>query len=124
MSGFGCREKRGNTDDHARNHAAFWDGRELALTPAYDICPQNRSGNEATQAVLIVGNNKFSQLKTCLAAAHHFQLAKGEAVGIFDKTEATIRDNWDNVCKEAELSPVDKVLLWERQFLNPFSTER
>jgi len=35
----------GNTDDHARNHAAFWDGSELTLTPAYDICPQNRAGN-------------------------------------------------------------------------------
>ena len=32
----------GNTDDHARNHAAFWDGDSLTLTltPAYDICPQ------------------------------------------------------------------------------------
>jgi len=30
----------GNTDDHARNHAAFWDGKALTLTPAYDICPQ------------------------------------------------------------------------------------
>lgn len=29
----------GNTDDHARNHAAFWDGRMLELTPAYDILP-------------------------------------------------------------------------------------
>ena len=28
----------GNTDDHARDHAAFWDGRMLTLTPAYDIC--------------------------------------------------------------------------------------
>lgn len=27
----------GNTDDHARNHAAFWDGERLSLTPAYDI---------------------------------------------------------------------------------------
>lgn len=27
----------GNTDDHARNHAAFWNGHELTLTPAYDI---------------------------------------------------------------------------------------
>ena len=30
----------GNTDDHARNHAAFWDGKSLTLTPAYDICPR------------------------------------------------------------------------------------
>jgi len=38
----------GNTDDHARNHAAFWDGNKLTLTPAYDICPQSRTGYEAS----------------------------------------------------------------------------
>jgi serine/threonine-protein kinase HipA len=27
----------GNTNDHAGNHAAFWNGKELMLTPAYDI---------------------------------------------------------------------------------------
>lgn len=32
----------GNTDDHARNHAALWDGTTLCLSPAYDICPQSR----------------------------------------------------------------------------------
>ncbi len=32
----------GNTDDHARNHAAFWDGYSLRLTPAY--LPHNKSG--------------------------------------------------------------------------------
>jgi serine/threonine-protein kinase HipA len=47
----------GNTDDHARNHAAFWDGQKMTLTPAYDICPQGRSGNEASQAMLISNNN-------------------------------------------------------------------
>lgn len=40
----------GNTDDHARNHAAFWDGDYLCFTPAYDLCPQLRVGREATQA--------------------------------------------------------------------------
>ena len=43
----------GNTDDHARNHAAFWDGDGLTLTPAYDICPQSRTGREASQAMQI-----------------------------------------------------------------------
>ncbi len=56
----------GNTDDHARNHAAFWDGKFLKLTPAYDICPQGRTGQEASQPMLISGNNNLSQLKTCL----------------------------------------------------------
>lgn len=56
----------GNTDDHARNHAAFWDGKNLALTPAYDICPQSRAGNEASQAMKIHGDNNMSQTKVCL----------------------------------------------------------
>lgn len=114
----------GNTDDHARNHAAFWNGHELTLTPAYDICPQGRTGNEATQAMLITGANRFSQLKTCLAAAHHFLLSRQAAVALIDRIEAAIRENWEGVCEEAELSPVDINYLWGRQFLNPFSMER
>ncbi|NCC05349.1 MAG: type II toxin-antitoxin system HipA family toxin [Proteobacteria bacterium] len=114
----------GNTDDHARNHAAFWDGHQLTLTPAYDICPQNRSGNEATQAMLIVGNNRYSQLKTCQEAAHLFLLSSAESTGIIDRVIMAIRDNWDRVCDEARLTPVDKNLMWQRQFLNPYSIGR
>jgi len=114
----------GNNDDHARNHAAFWNGKELTLTPAYDICPQARAGNEATQAMLITGTNRFSQLKTCLAAAHHFLLSRQAAVEVIGRIETAIRDNWEGVCEEAELSPVEKNYLWGRQFLNPFSIER
>ncbi len=114
----------GNTDDHARNHAAFWDGQELSLTPAYDICPQGRGGNEASQAMLISGSNNLSKLTTCLETAHNFLLSTEEAHDIFDKQISTIIENWDAVCEEAELNDVDKKILWERQFLNPFSVER
>ncbi len=113
----------GNTDDHARNHAAFWNGKMLTLTPAYDICPQGRTGNEASQAMLISGNNNLSQLKSCLATAHNFLLSEAKARSIFEKLITAIEQNWNDVCKEAELNEVDKKLLWGRQFLNPFSTE-
>ncbi len=111
----------GNTDDHARNHAAFWNGSELTLTLAYDICPQGRTGNEASQAMLICGNNNLSQLKTCLETAHNFMLSGEEARAIFEKLTAAIERNWESVCEEAELSEVDQRLLWRRQILNPFS---
>lgn len=114
----------GNTDDHARNHAAFWDGQELTLTPAYDICPQGRAGNVASQAMKISGNNNLSQLNICLEAAHHFLLSPKNATGIFKHIEAMIRKYWDDVCEDAQLSEVDKKLLWGRQFLNPFSFEK
>ena len=114
----------GNTDDHARNHAAFWNGKDLSLTPAYDICPQGRTGNEASQAMAISGSNNLSQLKTCLESAHNFLLGKDEARAIFDTKKQVIEKHWDAVCEEAQLSEVDKNLLWGRQFLNPFSTQQ
>lgn len=114
----------GNTDDHARNHAAFWDGKALSLTPAYDICPQGRTGNEASQAMLISGDNNLSQLKTCLETAHNFLLSEEEACQIFGNLTAAIEQYWDTVCEEAELNEVDKKLLWRRQFLNPYSLEQ
>ena len=113
----------GNTDDHARNHAAFWNGKELTLTPAYDICPQGRTGNEASQAMLISGNSNLSQLKLCLETARHFLLSEYEARAIFNRLIEAIEHNWKLVCDEADLSEVDRSLLWGRQFLNQYSTQ-
>jgi len=111
----------GNTDDHARNHAAFWDGTDLTLTPAYDLCPQPRTGNEASQAMLIHGDNRMSQLVVCLAAAPNFLLDTERAKRIIEHQVRIIRDNWNRVCDEARLSEADRLLLWHRQFLNPFA---
>ncbi|MBZ9603161.1 type II toxin-antitoxin system HipA family toxin [Phyllobacterium chamaecytisi] len=113
----------GNTDDHARNHAAFWNGQGLSLTPAYDICPQARNGREATQAMLIVGEQRLSRIGLCIEAAPIFLLSAGDAESIAARQIATIRDQWDATCKEAQLSPVDKKLFWRRQFLNPYAFE-
>lgn len=113
----------GNTDDHARNHAAFWDGKMLTLTPAYDICPQGRAGGETVQAMRILGENKFSQLKVCRDAAHNFLLSENEAAAIFDHQIETIERYWLEVCDDAELSEVDRKLFWKRMFLNPFALE-
>ena len=111
----------GNNDDHARNHAAFWDGQNLALTPAYDICPQSRSGQQASQAMLIQGADRSSQLATCIAAASIFLLGHEEALAIVNHQVDVIQREWMPVCEEAGLSEVDRRLLWRRQFLNPFA---
>ncbi|SAI70428.1 HipA protein [Bordetella ansorpii] len=110
----------GNTDDHARNHAAFWDGKQLELTPAYDICPQNRAGNEASQAMLIVGDNRMSNLAVCLRAASKFLLSEADAAQLIVDQLEIVRENWTRVCDEAEVSAVDRGLFWGRMFLNPY----
>ncbi len=113
----------GNTDDHARNHAAFWDGEILTLTPAYDICPQGRTGNEASQAMLIAGNNRMSRISLCLEAAAQFLLPRAAAIDIVESQLTSIIDHWDTICDETSLSATDRAFLWGRQFLNPYAFE-
>ena len=113
----------GNTDDHARNHAGFWDGEHLTLTPAYDICPQSRTGKVASQAMLIVGDNRMSTLATCLEAAPNFQLSEQAAKDVIARQIGSIRDGWDGICKEAVLTEVERSLFGQRIFLNDFVFE-
>ena len=113
----------GNTDDHARNHAGFWDGEHLTLTPAYDICPQSRSGNAASQAMLIVGDNRTSTLATCLEAAPYFQLGEKAAKDTIARQIGTIRDALDDICEEAALTEVERNLFGRRMFLNDYLFE-
>jgi len=109
-----------NTDDHARNHAAFWNGERLSLTPAYDVCPQNRTGFTASQAMIITGQDRRSQLASCLLGAHHFLLSEEEARLIIEHQVDGIKIHWDEVCLLAKLSEVEKNFFWGRQFLNPY----
>jgi serine/threonine-protein kinase HipA len=51
-------------------------------------------------------------------------LSRQAAVALIDRIETAIRDNWERVCEEAEMNPVNKNYLWGHQFLNPFSIGR
>ena len=110
-----------NTDDHARNHAAFWNGKEMVLTPAYDICPQLRMGGEASQAMLISGQNNSSRLEICLESAGSFMLGKNEARAIIDHQVDTILQTFNEVSDEARLSHIEKELFMKRLLLNPYA---
>lgn len=113
----------GNNDDHARNHAAFWDGTHLTMTPAYDICPQPRTGREVNQAMFVNGNDKRSLLESCRLSASNFLLNDHDARALIEHQIITIIRLWDRVCDEAELSEVDRSFLWRRQFLNDYAFE-
>ena len=103
----------GNTDDHARNHSAFWDGISLQLTPAYDICPQLRTGFEATQAMMIEGElGQSSTLKNVLSAHDYFLLVESEAKDIINHQIHMLDKHWSALCAEAKLAKKEQARLW------------
>lgn len=114
----------GNTDDHARNHGALWDGTWLTLTPAYDLCPQLRSGGEASQGMEI-GRDHFrlSNLAGCVARSVEYGLSRQEARAIIDHQIHMIEDRWNEVCDEAELTELERSLLRQRAVLLPYAQE-
>jgi len=119
----------GNNDDHARNHAAFWDGQTelLTLTPAYDITPQLRGGG-ATKQLMAIGDPdengdpfRDSQLHGCVKNAYIYHLTEAEAREIIDSQVAVIENEWDDACDEATLTQSERDDFWNRQYLNPFA---
>ncbi len=114
----------GNTDDHARNHAAFWNGHALTLTPAYDICPQARSGGEATQAMAIGPDGyRYSQVTGCIHFSGTYLLTADEAQEIVNHQIDVINGEWDEVAELAGLTEVDRDYFWHRQFLNQYALQ-
>ena len=73
--------------------------------------------------MLISDNQNSSQITTCLKAAPHFLLQEAEAARIIEGQIRCIEENWSMVCDEADLSEIDRNLMWRNQILNPFVFE-
>jgi serine/threonine-protein kinase HipA len=112
----------GNSDDHGRNHSALVGARELHLAPAYDLCPQARSGRTSTQAMAFSpAGDRESRIEPLVAAAGVYHLRRGEARDVVDRQVTVIREQWDEVCDEAELTGPQRSAFLGRQFLNPYA---
>lgn len=113
----------GNNDDHARNHAAFWDGKALDLTPAYDLCPQIRSGETSSQALAFDREgNRDSSFAAVVAAAPVYGLTTAEGRAVVDAQVAVIESDFDEAADLAKLTRAQRNLLWHRQILNPYAS--
>lgn len=111
----------GNTDDHARNHAAFWDGQKLELAPAYDICPQPRTGGEASQGMQIQGTQgNLATLDNVRSIADRFMLTHEEATQLANGMVTSIRNRWDSVCDSARLAEGQRQLLWGKSVFSRY----
>lgn len=113
----------GNTDDHARNHACFWDGESIRLTPAYDIDPRPRLGREANQAMAVNGGDKRSLISVALAGSGAFGVSYDEALSIAEWQLHLIHANFRSVASEAGLTKLEQDRLAGSAFLNPYIFE-
>jgi|TARA_R110002051_G_scaffold299228_1_gene366340 serine/threonine-protein kinase HipA len=111
----------GNTDDHARNHAGFWTGEQLQLTPAYEVDPRPRASYEANQAMAVRGPDHRANLSLALDAAGGFGLDQGRAERVIFRQVEAIRDLFDEMARDVDLTPADYSALRERAFLREFA---
>ncbi len=109
----------GNNDDHARNHAFFWDGAWYELTPAYDICPMLRSGLTANQAMIVGKQGRSSTLKNALSEAGLFGLTKEYAIFVKNELIDKIETHWAEASVYAGLTKVQSDLLRRATILSP-----
>jgi serine/threonine-protein kinase HipA len=110
----------GNTDDHGRNHAALVNEYGLELSPAYDVCPQARTGGEANQAMAYGREGqRVSRIAGLVEAAEVYHLDTIAARAIVDAQVQVIREAWEEVCDEAHLTALQRSTFLGRQFLNP-----
>ncbi len=110
----------GNTDDHARNHAAIWDGRQLKLAPAFDICPQPRSGGE-TQQAMDIGRDGFkaANLAGCVERAYDYGLDQVEACELIELQIETVTSQWNDAADRARLNAAERKAAIGGPILNP-----
>jgi len=110
----------GNHDDHGKNHAALIHEDGLRLSPAYDICPQARSGDTAFQAMAFTAEGtRESRLAPLIDSAALYHLDQAAAVDVIEAQEECIRTNWHEVCDIAGLTALERDAFMGRQFLNP-----
>ncbi|TGD61141.1 type II toxin-antitoxin system HipA family toxin [Tabrizicola sp. WMC-M-20] len=113
----------GNTDDHARNHACFWDGSAIRLTPAYDIDPRPRLGREANQAMAVNGTDRRALISSALDGAGAFGLRRDDAIAIARRQIEMIRARFRSEAAAAGLDTAAQEKLANRAFLNPYVFE-
>lgn len=122
----------GNSDDHARNHAALWDGRRLALSPAYDIDPCRTPSRDSNQAM--AWGSRADAFGTTLERRHSNLFDLTKAAAIYGLTVAKARSqvehvvdmvqtHWHEAADGARLSDVERSQLWGTAILNEGVTD-
>ncbi len=97
-----------NIDDHPRNHALIAKDREWKLSPAYDLTPAVPMSIERRDLAMECGDaGRFANADNLLSQCPRFLLERDQAERIVNDMEATVKQRWFAVAREAGASPAD-----------------
>ena len=104
-----------------RDHAAFWNGRDLRLTPAYDTPPAATIGPRSYAGDAHIRRNSVKPNRRLYSKPPRPSCSRRTKRRACRPLVKLILDQWHEVCEEGALSPVERNRLWRRQILNPFA---
>ena len=99
-----------NHDDHFQNHAAFWDGERLSLTPAFDLTPQEGSNPVQATALNREGARRLT-IDQLVRAAAEYRLTTSEAQSRADHIIEAVESHWGAAAEVGELTQQQKRFL-------------
>lgn len=67
---------------------------------------------------MIVGNSNISSIENCKQASRVFHVHEDTSVDIIGHQIKVINDNFESLCEAADLSELDRKVLWKRAILN------
>jgi serine/threonine-protein kinase HipA len=110
----------GNTDDHARNHAAIWEWPAAHVGPGIRHLPPPRSGGEAQQA-MDIGRDGYraANLAGCVKRASDYGLDRDEAIELVEQQVEAVTAHWDDAADLARLNAAERRSAFGGPILNP-----
>ena len=110
----------GNTDDHARNHAALWDGTYLELSPAYDLDPCRPAGWDANQAMAYGRDGRRrSNLADLVGVSAEYGLSRRRGLEIVNEVVTAISAHWAEALDAAGLTDAQGDALRSSRIMHP-----
>jgi serine/threonine-protein kinase HipA len=95
-----------NLDDHLRNHAFLYDGKDWRLSPAYDLNPVPVEERQRELTTWISEEGPDASLDLARRAAKYFALDDAEAQSIVGEVSAAMAD-WRIQAQRLRMTPAD-----------------
>ncbi|MBV8752333.1 MAG: type II toxin-antitoxin system HipA family toxin [Hyphomicrobiales bacterium] len=97
----------GNDDDHLRNHAFLYDGRDWRLSPLYDVVPRPHVGSRGRLILGVGDSGHDATLANALSGTANFGLKREEAAALLEDLRERVNNRWHAALTEAGLGRVD-----------------